>query len=1161
MDDRAAAPIRIDDPKKTVTSPDGADNLLATGTLAHDGVTPLTDTSDWQKALDIVVSSCVVLRITQNRAFDTEAATSSYATGFVVDEDLGIILTNRHVVSPGPTTCEAVFLNREELPVRPLYYDPVHDFGFLAFDPTQLQFMKSGNIALDPAAARVGLEVRVVGNDSGEKLSILSGTLARLDRDAPMYSRQGYNDFNTFYLQAASGTKGGSSGSPVIDSRGRAVGLNAGGKNKASSAYYLPLHRVVRALGILQEHLRTKGVGSWSARCIPRGDLLATFSFKGFEEVRRLGLQRDTEALVRGADIKIAKGSGAEQRTGMLVVDSVLPGGPAQGRVQPGDALVRLNGAVLTTFLPLEEALDAAVGGSVKLDIERAGVPMQLDIEVQDLHDVTPSEFLEMAGGIFHSLSYQQARNMTMATGAVYVAESGFMLDRALVPKQALVVSVDHKETPTLRDLCRVVAGLRPASCVSLQYCTFAKRRSPVTVVVHVDWQWHGPPKLWHRVDSQGTWEWTAEFAPGVQPALLEQPPPPAPAQPPAAEPAEDIPLPEPAATALDGAVDADLGTTEFEIRLRSCLVEVGVGLPVVALPDGVYSTMFKGAGVILHLTDSYGLVLTDRNTVMVASGEITLDFIAFPCEVEGKVRFLHPLHNWALVSFQTSDLTPEARRVVRAAQMSEIEVQRGDNVWLVGLAEGHTIVRRQSTVITSTMAVAVQPPSVPRFRAVHEEVIKLDQTFGSSTSGVLTDGQARVMALWGSYSEQRRGEELEWMAGCPSRSFAPWVRTLAAALDGAPPGAAVPAAALQVAVLNAELRGLGLAKAAQQGLPADWVTKLTLLDPHRRQVLQVRSCLAGSSASEQLQAGDMLLAVSGTPVSSFPALDSLLEDLTAAAAALGAPLPNGVLDTAQADGGQEEAGTKRGRQSPPEGQPPHKRNCGWDGAPLPPPNGIPNPAPQEQQPDSAARKLEDAHVRADAETGAQTGANSRQGAGGGQAAVALTICRAGQLREVCLRLETEAGLGTTHLVHFAGAQFQDSHRAVRELGYLPPQGGVFISRWHHGSPAHRYGLFGLHWLTEMDGQPIPDMEALVRVASALKDETFVRCVLVELHSAKMKVLSVKTDLRYWPCWELKMDPATAKWRRTVLTTPQAFARSSCGGGLAVPKDAAKTET
>lgn len=41
----------------------------------------------------------------------------------------------------------------------------------------------------------------------------------------------------------------------------------------------------------------------------------------------------------------------------MLVVDSVLPGGPADGLLEAGDVLVHVQGQVVTHFLHLEVML------------------------------------------------------------------------------------------------------------------------------------------------------------------------------------------------------------------------------------------------------------------------------------------------------------------------------------------------------------------------------------------------------------------------------------------------------------------------------------------------------------------------------------------------------------------------------------------------------------------------------------------------------------------------------------------------------------------------------------------------------------------------------------------------------------------------------------
>ncbi|KAJ3323553.1 serine protease [Boothiomyces sp. JEL0866] len=411
---------------------------------------PIYNSPQWENTLKKAIPSIVSIRSMSVRSFDTETQRTSQATGFVVDAELGIILTNRHVVQPGPIIADAIFThNKEEIKLIPIYRDPVHDFGFYKFNVNDIKYMT------------------VVRTNLGEKLSILSGTIARLDRKAPNYGIANYSDWNTFYYQSASMTSGGSSGSPVLDIEGNAVALNAGGATKSASSFFLPLERVVRALDFIKKNLP-----------VPRGTIQTIFQHSPYDELKRLGLDFETESFLRKEYPDI---------TGMMAVKLILPKGPADGLLQSGDILLKINGTIITDFFAIEEFFDTNINQNLKFTVQRGSHQIEREISVQDLHSITPDTYVEVGGGIVHTLSYQMARSFMVPVSGVFIASSGYMFGEGGIPRKSIITKVNNLPTNTLEEFIHVLSTLKESERVPYvtgywNYSDLAKCFEPATI-------------------------------------------------------------------------------------------------------------------------------------------------------------------------------------------------------------------------------------------------------------------------------------------------------------------------------------------------------------------------------------------------------------------------------------------------------------------------------------------------------------------------------------------------------------------------------------------------------------------------------------------------------------------------------------------------------
>ncbi|KAF9908800.1 hypothetical protein EC991_009503 [Linnemannia zychae] len=759
--------------------------------------TPKLAAMTWESTLEKSIRSIVSITANHVRSFDTETSGAYSATGFLVDAKNGIILTNRHVVSPAPILALAILSNYEEVELKPIYRDPVHDFGFMQFDISKVRFMQLEEITLSPERARVGLEIRVVGNDAGEKLSILAGTLARLDRQAPEYGQGEYNDFNTFYLQAASSTSGGSSGSPVLDIEGHAVALNAGGASKASASYYLPLDRVKRALTYVQ-----------NGQQVPRGTLQTDFDYFPYDELRRLGLKISMEEQIRLQ---------FPNETGMLVVKTVLPKGPAADQLIPGDIVIQCNGQPIANFIQLFTVIDDSVGQTLSLTVVRGSNSKMLTFEfvVQDLHSITPDRFVEVGGGVVNELSYQLAHSYGQPCGGVYVATSGHMLASASAWRKSIIVAVNNIPTPNLDSFIQALSTLPDGARVPIRFYTLQKAFKEKIMIMHVDRHWH-KCRLAIRNDKTGLWDFT------------DLPPPP-PSQPYAP------------ATAIYPTINAALHPAPI---IMPSFVAIDFHLPF--LVDGMKATQFYGTGLVVSINPP--LVVCDRDTIPISIGDIFITF-ANSVIIPGRLVYLHPHYNFVVLTYDSALL---ADTPVKPATFSTKPLTQGDECYLVGVGTDQSPVIKKTTV-SNVGNIGTRECSPPRWRAMNVEGIKVDDPVGTQ-GGVLCDADGLVQALWVNYSSQdEKGNDITFMSGldveCVTQVIEPFMR-------GEYP---------KLRALDVEFWTMRIAAARSLGLTDEWVQKIESDPNSKHSLLYVLSLLDTSTpCSQMLKVGDIVLELAG---------------------------------------------------------------------------------------------------------------------------------------------------------------------------------------------------------------------------------------------------------------------------------------------------------
>jgi S1-C subfamily serine protease len=255
----------------------------------------------------------------------------------------GYLLTNAHVVH-GAREVSVALPDGATYDAHVVGEDPPTDLAVVHIDGTHLPLAELGK----SSALRVGQLVVAIGNPLGFSFTVSAGVVSALGRS--LRAQDGH--LMDAIIQTDVALNPGNSGGPLVDSRGRVVGINSAMILGAQGlSFAVPIDTARWVLGELMHQGRVR-----------RGVL---------------GLAGQ----VRPIDRRLARRHELSQKTGVEVLE-VLAGKPAEaGGLKAGDIVISLDGKTVASVDEVHKLLDASsIGRRMPLRALRGAALVDLEV-------------------------------------------------------------------------------------------------------------------------------------------------------------------------------------------------------------------------------------------------------------------------------------------------------------------------------------------------------------------------------------------------------------------------------------------------------------------------------------------------------------------------------------------------------------------------------------------------------------------------------------------------------------------------------------------------------------------------------------------------------------------------------------------------------------